>query len=514
MTADEAGRVATRPPPPLLGRLVPSFGVALFSGALAYALFGARLFRGDGDVGRHLRVGHDILEAGRIGGIDVYSHTMRGQPFVPYEWLSEVLVALADRAAGFAAVASLTALLFAAATWVAYRVARLTGAGPLLGGLTASLAMVLQAIHLLPRPHLFTTLFAVCFLYGLERSRREGDRRILLLLPVGMWIWANLHGGFLVGFLLLGVYLVDAWRPGSPAARMRRPLLIAVAACVVTSLITPSGPSLWTHTTGYLGIDFLVDRTVEYQSPDFHAAFGRTFLAVLILGILLLATGRASANFVETALFLGWLAAGLHSGRNIPLFGVLAVPWYAAWIRRLAMSSSDAGVPSRVARRLLATDRRLQETDVSLRPAGMGVVLTATLLGTALVRAPDRYGFEEGFFPVAALEAIEPGGPRANVFNDMAWGGYILYERPDIAVFMDGQTDFYGVELATEYVNVMSGGPGWSDVLRRYDVGWTLTRPGVPIVQLLTATGGWTPLYADSVAVVMVREIPGEARSP
>ena len=479
--------------------------MALFSGSLAYALFGTRLFRGDGDVGRHLRVGHDILAAGRIAGVDVYSHTMRGQPFVPYEWLSEVAVALADRAAGLAGVAALSAILFAAATWIAYRLARLAGGGPLLAGLAASLAMVLQAMHLLPRPHLFTTLLAAAFLFLLERSRREHEVRILAILPIGMWLWANLHGGFLVGFILLGVYLADAWRPGSPAARMRVPLLLATAACAAVSMATPAGPSLWAHTTGYLGIDFLVDRTNEYQSPDFHAAYGRTFLVVLSLGIVLMATGRASVRFIEATLFVGWLAAALHSARNIPLFGVLAVPWYATWMRNVLDRPESSG-GARVARRLLATDRRLADTEARLRPAGIGTLMAGLLLALALFAHAERYRFESGFFPVDALQSVPEGGPRPRVFNEMAWGGYLLNERPDIPVFMDGQTDFYGAELAMDYVAIMNGEARWEETLDEYRIGWTLTRPDATLVRLLDATGGWTRLYADSVAVVMVRE--------
>jgi hypothetical protein len=504
MTDVEGRRSRTTSLERVVRYLLPSFGAALFSGALAYALFGTSLFRGDGDVGRHLRVGHDILASGRIAGIDVYSHTMRGQPFVPYEWLSEVAAALADRAAGLAGVATLSAVLFALATWLAYRLARLAGGGPLLAGFAAALAMVLQAIHLLPRPHLFTTLLAVSFLYALEKSRRAQATRILAILPIGMCLWANLHGGFLVGFILLAVYLVDAWRPGSPSARMRRPLLIVTVACIAASLLTPVGLSLWAHTTGYLGIDFLVDRTNEYQSPDFHAAYGRTFLAILILGIALLATGRASAYFVETTLFVGWLAAALHSGRNIPLFGVLAVPWYAAWIRR-ALATGQARDEIGITQRLLATDTRLVDTERRLRPIGVGILMASLLLAIALFANPARYRFQSSFFPVAALQTVPEGGPRPDVFNDMAWGGYLLYERPDIPVFMDGQTDFYGADLAMDYVAIMNGEPRWQEKLDEYGVGWTLTRPGATLVQLLEASGGWTRLYGDSVAVVLVR---------
>ena len=486
--------------------LVPTFGTLLFSGSLAIGLFASRLFSGDGDVGRHLRVGHDILASGRVAGIDVYSHTMSGREFVPYEWLSEVLFAVSDRIAGLPGVAVLSGLLFASATWVAYRLARLGGNGPILATLIAVLVLVLQGMHLLPRPHLFTTLAAVVFLYVLELTRQRGEIRPLTALPVVMWAWANLHGGFLVGFVLLGVYVLDAAFSGAGSRRRLGYLLLIAAACIVVSMFTPAGLSLWAHTTGYLRIDFLVDHTAEYRSPDFHATYAQRFLVVFFLGIVLLATGRARCSFTESSLFLGWLAAALHSGRNIPLFGVLAVPWYAGWTRRmLETSKGESRLLSRASRRLLTLDRELAETERRLKPWILGSIIPAALVALAVTSESYRYQFDPGVFPVSALESVDKGGPHRRVFNDLRWGGYLLYARPDLPVFIDGQTDFYGAELTMDYVAIMSGKPRWQEKLDEYGVGWTLTPPGATLVQLLEASGGWTRLYGDSVAVVMVR---------
>ena len=91
---------------------------------------------------------------------------------------------------------------------------------------------------------------------------------------------------------------------------------------------------------------------------------------------------------------------------------------------------------------------------------------------------------------------------RGPLLNDMAWGGYLLYARPDIPVFIDGQTDFYGEELSREYLTAVKARPGWEDVLEKYGVTWTLTRRDEPINQLLALDPEWERVYADDVAVI------------
>ena len=72
----------------------------------------------DGDAARHLTVGELILSTARIPDRDVFSHTMLGLPFVPYEWLAEVASAAAYRGAGLGG----TLLLHGAAVGLAFAV--------------------------------------------------------------------------------------------------------------------------------------------------------------------------------------------------------------------------------------------------------------------------------------------------------------------------------------------------------------------------------------------------------
>ncbi|MCL7938619.1 MAG: hypothetical protein M8844_10685 [marine benthic group bacterium] len=482
--------------------LVPTTGTVITAAALGWALFGVRLFRNDGDVGRHVRLGRHILETGTIPRVDHFSHTMSGEPFVPYEWLSEVAFAVADHLGGLPGVAVLTGILFAAATLVVFRLCVLLGAGPLLAAAVSTLSMALQGVHLLPRPHLFTTLFAAGTLLILEIHRRRSNPWLLVGLVPLMALWTNLHGGFLVGFVVIGVYVVDAWRPASAARTSRATLSLTMIACFFATLANPVGVEIWSHTLSYFGADFLVDNTDEYRSPDFHQLYGKLFLVGIITGFILLGSGRSRAGFRDLTLFLGWLAAGLVSARNIPLFGVLSVPWFVVWSKQLAAS---ADTPASLLRRLLDMNERGRAIESRLSGAIPTVIVGLLTVSLALTSASHRYAFEPDSFPEAAMAAVAELRPRGNLFNEMPWGGYLLYKRPDVPVFIDGQTDFYGEELSKDYLRIRELAPGALDLLNRYSIDWVLVRSTVPLVQGLELTPDWNCPYGDGTATLCLR---------
>jgi biotin transporter BioY len=317
-----------------------------------------------------------------------------------------------------------------------------------------------------------------------------------------MLVWANSHGGFLVGFILMAAFLMAALIGSSEyrdARRARRPLLAAMVACGAASLMNPVGAELWVHTTGYLDIRFLVDATQEYRSVDFHAGYGRLFFVCLFAGPVVWMTGRARVSALAGGLYLFFAATALHSARNIPLFTVASLPWLALWVDQWLL----ARVPG-INRRVAALER----IDRNLMP-GAGLLLGLGLVWFAL--GPNRvaYQFDDTVFPVEMVRTLDPDETSGAVFNQMIWGGYLLYQRPDIPVFIDGQTDFYGEELSREYIQVLKGRQGWREVLDRYGVQWTLVANGEPVNQLLALDPDWELRRTDRIASMYWR-VDGE----
>lgn len=484
--------------------LVPSLGSILGLTTLANGLFfrSRHFFAWDGDVGRHIRVGRTILENGVIPTTDLFSHTRQGTQFVPYEWFSETLTALVEIASGLPGVVVLSALLYCIAVFAIYRAAGELGSRRVIGFLAAGLALILQSVHLLPRPHLFTTALAAVFVLVLIRFARSGNAWTLAPLPPLMIVWANSHGGFLVGFILLAFFLTGALVRSVEFASPRRaviPLLLTIVACTGASLLNPAGISLWTHTTGYLGIDFLVDATQEYRSIDFHTGYGKLFFVGLLAGPMAWMTGRVRVSLLAAGLYLFFAATALHSARNIPLFTVAVMPWLALWIGEVLESAGPR------VQKVLNRLEKFEDVDRMLRP-GASLLAAVALVWFAIGPNQSAYRFDPQVFPVEAVSELGPENTHGNVFNQLIWGGYLLYERPDIPVFIDGQTDFYGEELSREYLTALKGHAGWRSVLDRYEISWTLLSAGEPLNQLLELDPEWHRTYSDNVATVYTRD--------
>jgi hypothetical protein len=179
----------------------------LFFLALAFSVplgFTARPFAADSVVGYQIRVGSDILAGHQLLLRDRYSLTMAGQPFVPYEWLSEVIFAPVHQVGGLASVAVITGIVVGLTYSLVTVFLRYSGADSLFAALISLTSAAIGLLHWLARPHLFTPLVAILTVLLLERGGRRSWWLVVLLFA----LWANLHGGFLFGLVLLGVYVV------------------------------------------------------------------------------------------------------------------------------------------------------------------------------------------------------------------------------------------------------------------------------------------------------------------
>ena len=467
------------------------------------------MFRADGDVGRHIRVGREMLASGEIPRVDSLSHTRPGGTWVPKEWASQLAMAAADRAFGLSGVATLASILFAASVWLTFLIAKTGGAGYGFSMLAAVLSLLLQLVHLIPRPHLVTTTLLALVVLLLARTRYvesgSGSLRVLFALPVVFAAWVNLHGGFMIGLVVLGLFAADAWVGvlfGDTGLRRATALTAAGAASALATLLNPVGIGIWSHVTRHMGNSFFMDITREFQSPDFHAAYGRLFLLTIVSTAVLVGWRRPLIQRIEGWLYLLGLVAALTSARHIAVFAVVSVPWIAVWMSRATESAAREGV--RPAERLEERGANLAALSPRTGPA-LPLLLGGLAIYLAVGPYAERARFDPAAFPVSALESMPPENFAPEVFNQMRWGGYLLYRYPDIRIFMDGHADFFGEDLTREYLSIRHLAPGWQELLDRYAVNWSLTMPMAPITQALDLSPDWERVYADETAVIHVR---------
>ncbi len=475
--------------------------------------FGHRLLSSDGDLARHLRLGETMLARQAFLRVDDFSHTAAGRAFLAFEWGSEVVYALAARLGGLAGVAVLAGLILALAFALLGRFLVRQGGDPFLAYLISMAAAVLSAAHWLARPHLFTLLAVVVLLHLLVR--RE---------PAPLWpflplfgIWANLHGGFSYGFILIGVFVVGDLlealqatdRAPWLASAKRRAAALGLA--LAGSLLNPYGLALLAHVAGFFGRDAILRQTQEFMSPDFQTINGKLFLLALLAVVTALTLCRRRPLWAWLLVILGNTAMALISQRNIELFALTALPLAGLHVNREWETIKLFRRPREVFRR---EHRGVHGGLAAAIVAGLLIAIAALggrVAGIELV--PDR--FKETAFPVKLAERARAAGVSGPMFNQFTWGGYLLYAWPEQRVFIDGGTDHYGERLFNQYIQVWNLDPGWRDVLRHWNVEWVLVDPRSRLAAQLVREPdpGWGVWGCDSVAVLLERAGGGAAKT-
>jgi hypothetical protein len=337
-----------------------------------------------------------------------------------------------------------------------------------------------------------------------------------------MLVWANAHGGFLVGGILIaltlfidaGIALLGPDRHVSLARVRLRQLAVPAAVTLCVTLLNPAGFGLWTHVTAYFGKSLLVNLTDEYRAPSLHDHSVRPFFALLGLLFAGFVYRRGRPGLYELALSGAFSFFALYSARNIPLFAIVVAPFVATSLERLDLRAQlgqrTATVMDRFAAWLSARGAAYSRLDA--RSAGhlWPALAMVALVGISVASSSSEtlgVAFDSRRQPTAAVVALRESGVQGNLFNELHWGGYLLHELwPSHKVFIDGQTDFYGEDLTRTFLEVRDARPGWQSVLDQRDVRVVILPPDAPLVRELTRSASWRRLYEDATATVVVRE--------
>ncbi len=461
----------------------------------------------DPDYWWHIRTGQLIVETGALPRGDPFSHTVTGQPWVTHEWLTEVLFFLVARQVGYVGLAVLFGLL-GALTWLfVYLTCRQWGVGEVGALLLVLWGWVIGIGVANVRPQALTACLTAVFAFILTRYRRGESStgrfhgRSLWLLPGLMVLWVNLHGGYLIGLVLLGLALtgeaVRRWLFG--AETPLRPLLRATVLTTVATLLNPHGLEALRYPFTYAGTANASMRYVaEWQSPNFHEPLGLLFASSLLV-VLVLGVGRRPLGPTEVLWTLLFAAMGLQAVRHLALYAVVVTPLLGARLQ--------AEIPA--FRRPLAAWRR---------PALLFVtwlLLVALLLGLLLSperRADLQLGREPlaRTYPAGAVAYLKAHDLPGNLFNDYDWGGYLIYHLfPRWPVFIDGRMDVYGDHFPDQvYFEVVWLRPGWRAILDQYNIRLVLIRRTSALATVLSADPAWTTVYTGEVEQLFVRKEP------
>ncbi len=398
---------------------------------LLFAL--ATVTTADSDLWGHLRFGLDTIRSHALTSIDPYSFT-QDTPWINHEWLSELQMGLAWLAAGSAGIALLKgALVFATLflIWSALAGTDLSARMVLIGAVALGMAPLLRTL----RPQLWSALCLATLCRVLVGDRRSARR----WLPLLFMIWANLHGGWIVGLGVLG-----AWASADALSDRSRLFewSTTVVASAAATIVTPYGWTLWRFLWNTVG----TSRQIGEWQPLWTAAAPNW------------------VPWIATTVAVVW-AISRTSGRRLQLLAVCAVLAYASLrvMRIWPLYVECAGMvlapvvrlrwPARTVARAQTREDLVAATGIFAATAAIACWLLSSSLRCIAVEGdwvPD---------PVAAhaLSSAAPG--RLVVFFD--WGEYALWHwGSQLRVSMDGRREtVYSDRRLNEHGAILAGSP-------------------------------------------------------
>jgi hypothetical protein len=491
------------------------------------------------DVWLHLKSGQWIVQHGRVPYVDPYSFTAGGRAWTYHSWLSSLVLTGVWSLFGVLGLTLLRCVVMAAASLMSWGLAVRRGADPGVAGLIALAAAWQMRMRALMRPFLFSFVLFMAFLLILDAAVRraplpgddelaprrfaEEDRFLwgsggrLLLLPMLMLIWVNMHAGFPAGGLLILAYTagellrvlvaagrggrLTALRSGAQGARLRA-LIVAGVCCMAAMVVTPYGPDILTYPIRLLREVSLVHKILEWKPIEVSSAYG-VFCMLLPIGAVVLIcsaalhitfwkkAGRSRVGLLATdvLLFLGFAALGVRTSRHI------------AWILLLAAPILAANLRPRFSGRSPYTFRLICSV--------LAVTIGVLYMPIVTFKRAGPIGALRTKLPVEACDFLERTGLGADVrtFCPYEWGGYFIWRfYPDRRVPIDGRCLVYRDDLMGAAFDISNGSGDWEGLLNRWDMQIVMARyRSRDSTHYFRESSRWRCVYWDDTAFIAVR---------
>ncbi|HXA28758.1 MAG TPA: hypothetical protein VN193_08415 [Candidatus Angelobacter sp.] len=429
----------------------------------------------DPDLWWHLRLGQWILDSHSVPHTELFSFTAAGNAMTAHEWGSEVLFALMARVGGLL----LVSLVMACVAWSGLLALALRARARGAGVVAVAVALLVGARAMEPvlgtRPQVITVALVCWTLLVAERYLARGGRLVWVLPPVVL-VWANLHGGVVLGLgalcLLLALSALSLLlrRPGAPSFARLRTLGLAVGVAAAAGCLNPNGPGLYRYALATSASERLKPIT-EWHSPDFTDPSNLGLLILLVsFGALVAIGGRLSLR--DLGMSLAGFAAALLAVRNTSLAVALSLPaWtsllHQAITRFTTWRSTPAMGPGATPPHKEPPARRKPSRTAGAPPigaqflvAGAAIIsLAATVSGIAIARAatdasPQRIATT---YPTCAANALQ-SLDATNLIAPYYDSGYLIHQLwPQTHVYLYGESASLGQQVFANYARIYAG---------------------------------------------------------
>ncbi|MEQ1905632.1 MAG: hypothetical protein ABL888_15695 [Pirellulaceae bacterium] len=487
----------------------------------------------DTDLWGHVQYGREVLADGRLPSTSTWTYAAEGTPWINHENLAELWLAYTVDHFGVWGLTVSKLLMGLAIVGLMIWSGRRAGAGWIAIAFSVFVATDLLYMHWHFRPQVLTYLALAILLASWQyvfanwNDVLSGDQaalkmfrqrqRWLWTLPLLFCLWANAHGGFAAGLMIMAVYHAVRFLELGVSTRwkIRWPLvelLLIGASCVLATLVNPYGFKLWE----FMWMALRLPRTeiTDFKPLSLMSSEAMMVLvAVVLVGIALISSKRRKD--LAQLLLLGLILwQGLAHIRHVVIFAILCGFWLPGYLQQLVdllkqrVNFESLAFSSRRARRVLVAGL-----------CGVTLVCSIRILPQLRMVEVDR-----NFYPVSALEFMENHNLQGKTLVTFNWAQYVLgyyATKQNGLVAIDGRYETcYPRTMIDQYFDFLFGEPDSSKRYRSpltpdYDPDWALKHKQPELVLIERNSFGnkvlekhgedWVLLYRDSLAQIWGR---------
>jgi len=462
----------------------------------------------------HITIGQEILSTGKIPATDVFSYTANGNSYPSYQayWLMEVFLYSIYKLGGPALMVFIHSLIITSAYAVIFWISKKTSKSWRIAtfGVLFAAAMGLNDWNL--RPQGITFLLASLFLLAIYEYWDSHQWGWLLIFPLGMLVWVNSHGTFIIGLLLIAIWFgQELWdviklRITENKKGLVKLLFtpgIAFGTTLLICLVNPQGFKIINYISTLTGSNVVQNLVTEWAAPKFNSLMGSIFFIGLMGSAVVLALSPKRPNFYQIVTFLVFGLLGLKTSRGIVWYGLVMAPILSEHI-------------SHIIRHLKIENQAAKNTKGS---PWLNIVFVVVILAMAVITLPwfksrlpfppAKAGLISSETPIKATEVLLAENPPGQVFNAISFGSYLIWAAyPEYQVFVDSRIELFPEQVWMDYLNISNAMGDWEAKLKYYGVNTLMLSPYEQSALLKAVQGSaeWDLMYKDDTAFLFERK--------
>jgi hypothetical protein len=448
----------------------------------------------DLDIWWHLKVGDWIVEHGAVPHSGIFSRTAAERPWVAYSWGYEVLLSRAYQWFSLMGLGLFGVLITVAIAYIQFWSLRRLSGRFWVAWLLAACSLYTFLFVIMPRPVFVSILFYMILLTLLLEVSRSGKTKILYWLPGMFLVWANVHIQFVYGLFVLGLFVACQaalrwaerinFTPAalSPPSLPLTPLVLIFGACVLATLISPYSYHL-------------------YQVVFLYSKAKYSYKIIRELQPLAWTANNQSVQLLLTA--AGFYAVGWRKKLDLFKLALMIAASFLAfrtlrdcWFVSTTAAAFIADFPAPESKR---------DRGESLTEGGLLLAVMASFLFVL----SQNFKFNErsldatvsSELPVDAVNYLRRNPLPGPLYNNLNWGGFLIWYMPQFPVAIDGRNDLYGDELDRTFHEAEDGVEYKHDPYLLQS-GFVLFDKKYPLATLLRFDPRFKLMYEDQIAVV------------